>query len=222
MASLPSLVIVGASGHGLSVCDAAQKAGRHVVGFLDGRKIAGTCHGGVRVLGPEDQLSALVAADESLECVVAIGDNSVREACVRRLEDLCPVVRFATVIHPWSCIAHEVEVGSGTVILAGVILNVGVRIGRHCLLNTGSQLDHESELGDYASFAPRAATGGNVVIGRCSAVCIGATIIHGVKIGGNTVIGAGAVVLKDVPANAVAYGSPARVIRSRAPADRYL
>ena len=70
--------------------------------------------------------------------------------------------------------------------------------------------------------APQACAGGNVEIGDYSAICLGARIIHRVRIGAHAVIGAGATVLKHVPARVTAYGTPARIIRSREIGDVYL
>jgi acetyltransferase-like isoleucine patch superfamily enzyme len=72
------------------------------------------------------------------------------------------------------------------------------------------------------SFAPHSCAGGNVGVDDCSAVSLGANIIHAIRIGAHTVVGAGATVLKDLPDHVVAYGTPARVVRSREAGERYL
>jgi acetyltransferase-like isoleucine patch superfamily enzyme len=65
-------------------------------------------------------------------------------------------------------------------------------------------------------------TGGRVALGTCAAVGLGAKVVHNVRIGAHAVVGAGALVLQDVPDQVVAYGTPARVIRSRGVDDPYL
>ena len=72
------------------------------------------------------------------------------------------------------------------------------------------------------SIAPGATLGGNVRVGGGSAISLGVGVIHGITIGEDTVIGAGAVVVRDMPPGVVAYGVPARVIRTRARGERYL
>ncbi len=59
-----------------------------------------------------------------------------------------------------------------------------------------------------------------VRIGRCCWVGAGAVILPGVAIGDNTVVGAGSVVTRDLPANVVAVGSPCRVLREIGERDR--
>ena len=86
----------------------------------------------------------------------------------------------------------------------------------------GFRADHDSHLGAFASLAPGAITGGGVEIGARSFVGLGAQLIHGVSIGADTVVGAGALVLHPLPDGVVAYGAPARVIRSRQVSEPYL
>jgi acetyltransferase-like isoleucine patch superfamily enzyme len=106
--------------------------------------------------------------------------------------------------------------------MAGVSINACSSVGRFCILNTNSSLDHDSILEDFASLAPGATTGGNCRVGQFSAVSIGAVLIHGIHVGEHTVIGAGSLVMKSIESFVVAYGTPARAIRNREQGDKYL
>ncbi len=106
--------------------------------------------------------------------------------------------------------------------MAGAIVNVGTRIGEHCILNTSASIDHDNDLGDFSSVAPGVVTGGNVLLGEGSFLGLGARVIHGKKIGAATVIGAGATVIHDMPENSVCVGTPARKIGSREKSSPYL
>jgi acetyltransferase-like isoleucine patch superfamily enzyme len=75
---------------------------------------------------------------------------------------------------------------------------------------------------EFSSLAPGVVTGGTVRIGSYSAVSLGANIIQGRAIGRHTVIGAGALVLEDIPDFSVVYGVPATVVRKRKEGDKYL
>ena len=217
------LVIVGAGGHGLVVRDIVMRAGTYeVVGFLDSGKPLGLGPRGLEVLGPVEAVAELAVKHRLTKCLVAVGQNSVRRACVERIAVACPALRFPAVVHPSAVLASGVRLGEGTVVMAGVVINPGCVIGRHCIINTGSHIDHETHLEDYTSLAPSVVTGGNVIIGTGSAICLGAHVIHAVRIGSDVVVGAGALVLHDLPDLCVAYGSPARRIRTRSPADRYM
>jgi sugar O-acyltransferase (sialic acid O-acetyltransferase NeuD family) len=219
----PRLVIVGAGGHGMVVRDIVERAGTHeVVGYLDSGKRAGSSQAGLSVLGAVEEVAALAERHGFTHCLVAVGHNSVRRACVERITAACPSLIFPALVHPSVVVAPDVEIGAGTVVMAGGVLNPGVKIGRHCILNTGSLVDHETLLEDFASLAPGVVLGGNVSVGAGTAVCLGAKVVHGIRLGAEMVVGAGALVLGDLPDGCVAYGSPARIIRPRVPADRYL
>jgi acetyltransferase-like isoleucine patch superfamily enzyme len=106
--------------------------------------------------------------------------------------------------------------------MAGACINPRCSIGRHCIVNTLAGLDHDSRMDDFSSLAPGTAVGGNCHIGTCSAIGIGAAVSHDLKIGDHSLVGAGSTVLKDVAELTVAFGSPARTVRSRRAGEPYL
>jgi len=214
----PHVVLFGASEHARVVADIARRAGCDVVALVDEDR-ARRGLDGVPIL--HDAREAAQQYGDAHWCV-SVGDNHTREAVVARLREIAPSLRFAALTHPGAVVARDVEIGEGTVVMAGAVINPGTVIGKHCIVNTGACIDHDNRLEDFSSVAPRVATGGKVTIGHGAAVCIGACIQHGVAIGEHTVIGAGSVVLRDVPASCVAFGVPCKVIRNRQPSDRYL
>jgi sugar O-acyltransferase (sialic acid O-acetyltransferase NeuD family) len=221
--TMPRVVVVGCSGHARVVVDILEQANQcHIVGLLDSVKPPGTEVLGYQVVGSDEDLPALVAGNICDGIIVAIGDNWVRSCMVARIKQLLPDIRFVTAIHPFAQVAKGSSIGPGTVIMAGVIVNPGCHVGESCILNTASSLDHNSRMEDFSSLAPRAVTGGGVRIGVCSAIAIGAVVSHSIRVGDHSVVGAGATVLKHVPDRVVAYGTPARTIRSRNPGDPYL
>jgi sugar O-acyltransferase (sialic acid O-acetyltransferase NeuD family) len=219
----PRIVVIGCSGHARVVVDILEKESRcNVVGLLDSSKPAGTEVLGYRVVGSDDDLPALFSAKICEGVIVAIGDNWVRSRMVQRIRESVPEIRFFTAIHPSARIASDVSIGVGTVIMPGVVVNTGCHIGEFCILNTSSSLDHDSTMEPFSSLAPRAVTGGAVRIGAFTAICIGAVVSHSIRVGKHTVVGAGATVVRDIPDQVVAYGTPARIVRARKPGDSYL
>jgi sugar O-acyltransferase (sialic acid O-acetyltransferase NeuD family) len=217
------IVIVGCSGHGKVVLDIARcQAKYQVAGFLDRASAAGTIVYGTEVLGREEDLPELQSRLGIDGAFVAIGDNWSRMQVAERLRRLVPRLPFATLVHPSAQLASGVEIGHGTAIMAGAVVNPQARIGHFCIVNTRASLDHDSVMADGSSLGPGVATGGNVTIGELSAIGIGATLQHRVTIGRHTVIGGAALVTRNIPDAVVAYGVPARVIRARSPSDSYL
>ena len=143
--------------------------------------------------------------------IVAIGDNWTRSLVVDKVYKFCPGFRFITTIHPSVIISRDVVLGSGVAILAGVRINANSKIGDHCILNTNSILEHDGIMNNFSSLAPMACVGGGFLLGEFSALCLGAKCIDGITVGDHVVVGAGSVVLNDVPDNVVAFGTPAEI-----------
>ena len=220
---MSAIAVVGASGHAKVVIDIIEREGKHrIAGLVDRSGEVGTIHFGYEIIGRDEDLANLVDAYSLTGAVVAIGDNWIRFQAVRAIEGNVPGFGVVTVVHPSAQIAQGATIGAGTVIMAGAVINPDSRIGRGCILNTNSSIDHDAEMGDFSSLAPNAATGGNVCIGECAAVGLGACVLEGRRVGEHSIVGAGATVLNDIPGFVVAYGTPARVVRSRAAGDRYL
>jgi len=191
MVSKEKVMIWGAGGHSLVVADILREMGCF--------EICG------HIVGSREQLASL---DPDVKLIIAIGDCDARS----RLAGLAGEAGFdlVTAIHPMATVARDTEIGEGTVIAAGAVVNSGSRIGRNVIINTCASVDHECLVEDGAHICPGARLAGNVRIGRGTKVGIGASVIERIKIGTHSIIGAGAVVVKDVPDNAVAYGVPAR------------
>ncbi len=223
MMALEPIIIIGSSGHAKVVIDIVQREGQYqIVGLLDRYRTPGEQTLGYPVLGKEEDLPELVSAHGLRGILIAIGDNQVRSNVAARVRGLCPGLPFVSTIHPSATIGLDVVMGSGTVVMAGVVINACAVVGQLCILNTHASLDHDSTMGDFASLAPGVVTGGNCHIGNHAAIGIGAVLIHGMAVGEHSVVGAGALVAKPVPAFVVAYGSPAKVVSPRAAGDRYL
>jgi sugar O-acyltransferase (sialic acid O-acetyltransferase NeuD family) len=220
---MEKIVVIGSMGHAKVIIDSIEKARLYeIAGIIDTNRAEGEKVLGYTVLGGDDDLPDLIDDAEISGGVIAIGDNCTRAKVVDQIRDLIPDFRFVSVVHPDGSIARGVTIGQGTVVMAGVRINTDAVVGNFCILNTNASLDHDSRLGNFASLAPNAATGGNTIIEEGVAIGIGATVSHGVTIGKHTIVGAGAVVLTDLTEHVVAFGTPAKPVRSRKIGDPYL
>ena len=107
--------------------------------------------------------------------------------------------RFATIVHPDAIIASNVNLAEGAQIMAGVIIQTGVKVGRDTIINTGAVLDHDCNIGDNCHLAPSVVCSGSVLIGNNSHIGTGSIILENRSIGKNCIIAAGSTVFKDVP-----------------------
>lgn len=199
------LIIIGASGHGNVVADIAIKMNKwQSIVFLDDDQ-AIKISIGLEVIGKT--ADAFTYKDEA-DFFVAIGNNAVREKVQEKLiEDGLNVV---SLIHPSAVIGTDVEIGIGSVVMAGVVVNSSTRIGKGCIINTSSSLDHDNVIEDYVHISPGVRTAGSVEIGKRTWVGIGSVISNNVNICSGCKVGAGAVVVKDITEPGTYVGVPVR------------
>jgi sugar O-acyltransferase (sialic acid O-acetyltransferase NeuD family) len=207
------IIILGAGGHGRVVLDILMQAKLHKpVGFLDNNeKLKGRRVDGLPVLGNMDTLPELYSRGIH-GAVVAIGDNGVRRAMADALEQ--GGFEIANAIHPSAQIARNATIGKGVVIAAGTLICAHCQIGDHAILNTGCIIDHESTIGMAAHICPGVRLAGHVIIESGAFIGIGATVTQNVRVGCEAVVGAGAVVIRDVEPMTTVVGVPARCIKS--------
>jgi len=200
---MKQVVIIGASGHGKVVADIVEKSGNIVRGFLDDN---GTGYiFGYNILG---QVCDYNKYASECEFVIAIGNNSIRENIANKLNQ----VKLFTAIHPTACMAKDIMIGQGTVIMANAVINSSAKIGCNCIINTGTIVEHDNFIGDYVHLSPKVALGGTVNIGKSTHIGIGATVRNNITIGDNCIVGAGAVVVNDILYSGTYIGVPAKRI----------
>lgn len=207
MTAPEGLVIFGAGGHATSVADVARAAGYTIEAFIDPGKA------GERLLGAPVAAAFEGDVTRHLFCI-ALGDNSARERARAGEASAYPLDRFPAIIHPTASVSRFATVGNGTVVMAGARIGPNSAIGAFCIVNTRAALDHDCRVHDYATVAPGVITGGFVSIGQRTTVAIGAVVKNGITIGADTILGAASYLNKDLPANCVAYGSPAQIVRT--------
>ena len=142
--------------------------------------------------------------------IVAIGNNSTRRNAVTTV-----LHKFGRVFHSSAHISKYAQVGEGSVLFHNTIVQANSKIGKHVIINTGAQVDHDCEIEDFVHIAPGTILCGSVKVKEGAMVGAGATIIPGITIGSWSVIGAGAVVTQNVPDNAIVVGVPAREIKQQ-------
>ncbi len=199
------IAIVGAGGHAKVVISTAIAAGYAIAGVFDDRQdLWGREVLGHRVDGPAEAASGC-SCDAA---IVAIGQNADRRAVAGRLQ-----IPWATLIHPSAVVCSPDLLAEGTVVFAHAVLQPDSRVGCHVIINTGASVDHDCDIGDYVHIAPGVRLGGNVRLGSDCLMGIGAIAAPGTSIGALSVVGAGSVVITDVPSSTTVAGVPARPLK---------
>ena len=212
--TLTPLVIFGAGGLGREVLLLLQQINASrptwdVRGFYDDQAPASSTVAGLPYLGTSADLNA---SPTPLAVALAVGSPVGRAAVVGRLTS--PQLSFPILVHPRVVLTslQRIMLGDGCIIQQGCILTCDITLGRFVLLNLGCTVGHDAVLDDFCSLMPHANVSGAARLETGVYLGTSSTIIQGVSIGANTVVGAGAVVVRDLPANVTAVGVPAKVI----------
>lgn len=212
---MKDLYIIGAGGFGREVAWLVERINGakptwNLKGFIDdNHSLWGSYEDEYPVLGGCDYLLK-EAANGDVHVVCAVGAAKSRKRIVDKLSGCVP---FATVIDPSVILSKRVEIGEGCIICAGTILTVDIKIGNHVIINLDCTIGHDDIIHDFVTIYPSVNVSGNVEVGACSEMGTGMQIIQGKKIGTGSIVGAGAVVVRDIPDNCTAVGSPAKPIK---------
>ncbi|PEQ08731.1 acetyltransferase [Bacillus toyonensis] len=199
------LLIIGASGHGKVIADIALNANKwELMFFLDDNESIKSSMG-IEVIG---KTATVLKYINDYDVFVGIGDNKIREKIQRQLEG--EGASIPVLIHPSAIIGEQVHLGEGTAIMAGAIINCCTKIGKGCIINTASTIDHDNIIEDYAHISPGAHLAGTVKIGRGTWLGIGSIISNNINITSGCRIGAGTVVVNDITELGTYVGVPSR------------
>lgn len=202
-------VLIGYSGHGYVVAEAAIEAGFNVNYYTDLNKIDFNPYN-LKYLGFEGDKN-FNEWHQGYNYILGIGDNKLRNKIASLV--IVSGAQLGTVIHPTASVSKWSKLGLGVFVARNVMVNPISTIGDFSILNTGSIIEHECILGEAVHIAPGAILSGNVRVGNRSFIGANAVIKQGVVIGEDVLVGAGAVILKNVPSGSKIVGNPGRLIK---------
>lgn len=213
MEIIEKIVLIGGGGHCKVIISILKEIGKfEIIGISDSFKI-GSSVLGIPVKFTDEDLPQLFKSGIK-NAVIAIGSTGNPSKRIEIFKSITQIgFNLPVIISPHALISEEVEVGCGTVVMSGVIINSGTKIGRNCIINTGAIIDHDCSIGDYVHIAPGVSISGYVFIDSGSHIGTGASVIDNISIGNNSIIGAGAVVIGDIPSFCTAVGVPAKIIK---------
>tara|TARA_R110002126_G_scaffold105021_1_gene239055 strand:+ start:1140 stop:1802 length:663 start_codon:yes stop_codon:yes gene_type:complete len=220
---MKNIVLIGGGDQAHYTIDIIHKEGKYkIVGIIDAQEEIGSTKFGYKIIGRQDAIKEIAVLYEIDGAVISIGDNWTRYYVASQVKKLVPDFKFFNAIHPSCIIGEHVKFGEGVVAMAGCIFNPRATVGDHTFFATGAQVEHNCIIGNYASISAGSITGGYVELGDFAAITLGVTVFDRIKIGKNSVVGAGSLVVKDLPDNVLAYGNPAKIIRKRKAGEKFL
>lgn len=152
-----------------------------------------------------------------------IEDYIVENDCRNSAIPLLNLKDIPARIEPGAIIRDNVSIGKNAVIMMGAIVNIGAEIGDGSMIDMGAVLGGRAIVKNNCHIGAGTVLAGVVEPASATPVIIednvmigaNAVVIEGVHVGENAVVAAGAVVIEDVPANAVVAGCPAKVIKMK-------
>lgn len=193
------IFLIGASGHAKVVMEVIESMGATVTALVD-KTNENQYVKNIPIIGEREFKS-------KGNVIIAIGNNATRKQLAKNNW------QYTKAKHVSALVSDSVVVGNGTVIMQGAIIQIDSTIGKHVIVNTRAQIDHDCIIHDFVHVGPGAVLCGNVSVGEGTLIGAGSVVLPGKKIGRWAIIGAGSVVTKDVEDNSVAVGNPAQVIR---------
>jgi len=179
------------------ITDALKLSGRDILGFVTPDLEADSEFYGKKVLGNDEVINQYLP--DEIELVNGVGSlprKDLRWALAKKMRK--QGYKFATVIHPDSVIAIDVNVDEGVQIMAGVIIQAGTNIKQDSIINTGSLIDHDCTIEKNCHIAPGVVCSGGVVISSNTHLGTGTVVTEYRTIGSNCTIAAGSVVFEDI------------------------
>ena len=197
------LIIVGAGGHALSCIDVIEQQNKFsIIGLVGLEKEIGLIVNGYKVIATDSDLPEL--AKKYPSALVSLGQ--IKTVDVRlNLFQKCVQVGFsmATVISPNAYVSPFAQIGEGSIIMHGVIINSSTKIGKNCIINSRALIEHGSVVGDNSHISTGVIVNGDVTIGKNCFIGSGTIIKESISIGSDCLIGMGQVIKKNIEKNMI-------------------
>ncbi len=205
------ILIYGAGGFGREVQWLIERINKkipswEIEGYLDDGVEEGTEINSYRVLGGIEKLREY---DFDTAVAVAVGNSKTREKIVATIKEIGDF-QFPNLIDSNVQISDKVSIGEGNIICAGNILTVNITIEDFVIVNLSCTVGHDAVLKSFVTVYPGVNISGNVLVEQRTELGTGSKIIQGIRIGEDSIVGAGAVVVRPIPCGCVAVGIPAK------------
>jgi UDP-perosamine 4-acetyltransferase len=210
------LIVIGARHDGLAhlVMDSIEARGEHaIVAFADEtQELWGTNVFGKPVIGPPSKIPEFLEELDIKGAVIAIGNGQARDRFARGCRDMG--LDLPSIIHPSSHVSGYATIGEGVFLGQGVQVLAGATIGDFALINAGTVVSHHVHIGRATTIGPNSTLAGRSRIGHFVFLGAASTVLPDVTVGENAILGAGGVLVSDLPKGVTAAGVPAKPIKN--------
>ena len=200
---MDKILLIGAGGHARSCIDVLEEENQfEIAGLIEKDESKSNESLGYPVIGTDDDLKVL--RQQYKNTLITVGQ--IKSPKIRiKLYQLLKELNFTlpVIVSSQAYVSKHAQIGEGSIIMHGVIINANAKIGNNCIINNRALIEHDAVIGNHCHIATGAIINGEVSVGDKSFVGSGVVIKQAISIGENCVIGAGVVLKHDVEFNKV-------------------
>jgi len=200
---MDKILLLGAGGHARSCIDVLEKENQfEIAGLIEKGESISNESLGYPVIGTDDDLKVL--RQQYKNALITVGQ--IKSPKIRiKLYQLLKELDFTlpVIVSPHAYVSKHAQIGEGSIIMHGVIINANAKIGNNCIINNRALIEHDAVIGDHCHIATGAIINGEVSVGNETFIGSGALTRQAISIGENCVIGAGEVLKNDIESTKV-------------------
>ncbi len=202
------LILIGAGGHARSCIDVIEQEGNFkITGLVGLENELGSQVNGYEVIATDESLSTLIGKAQF--ALIALGQISSPDARIKLFERaLRAGFELARVASPSAYLSPSAQIGKGTIVMHGAIINAGVKVGSNCIINSKALLEHDTQVLDNCHISTGVILNGGVLVEEGCFIGSGTIVKEGVSIGVRSVVGMGSLLNANLTANCRFPGVP--------------
>lgn len=207
------LLLIGGGGHCKSVLDSLYQINDYEdIGIIDAKNKVGETVLDTHIVGTDQDLELLFESGykKAFITIGGIGDPEIRMKLTAQAKKIG--FDFPNIIDPSAVVSLYSELTNGIFVGKKAVINAGTYVGEGAIVNSSSTIEHDCYVEAFSHIAPGSILCGGVRIERETYIGAHSVIKQQVTVGSNTTIGMGSNVLRDVPSNILAYGSPCKEV----------
>jgi len=198
---MDKILLIGAGGHARSCIDVLEEENQfEIVGLIEKSESIFNESLGYAVIGTDDDLKVL--RQQYKNALITVGQ--IKSPKIRiKLYQLLKELDFTlpVIVSSQAYVSKHAQIGEGSIIMHGVIINANAKIGNNCIINNRALIEHDAVIGNHCHIATGAIINGEVSVGNETFIGSGAVTKQCISIGNNCIVNAGIVLKRDVEPN---------------------
>ena len=203
---MDKILLIGSGGHARACIDVLEEENQfEIAGLIEKGESISNESLGYPVIGTDDDLKVLRQQyKNTLITVGQIKSPKIRIKLYQLLKELD--FTLPVIVSSQAYVSKHSQIGEGSIIMHGVIINANAKIGNNCIINNRTLIEHDAVIGDHCHIATGAIINGEVSVGNETFIGSGTVTKQAISIGNNCVIGAGIVLKNNIESNKVVKG----------------